>query len=127
MEKRGVSWDEALKDLEKRRDAMVEGDEWDVDFSGGKIVWNKPSEEQLTSRLQSQVDLRQWGEGWRKGILWMVWKILGSPEGVFEYEGGKKDGKLVLRDLKKSPMAPKSEHSEMPEKSEEKKEKDVKA
>jgi len=88
---------------------MVEGDEWDVELQDGKIVWKKPDEEKMMSRLQSQVDFRQWGEGWRKGILWMVWKVLGSPEGVFEYEGGKKDGKLVLRDLSKSPAAPKSQ------------------
>jgi len=91
---------------------MVEGDEWDIDFVDGKIVWNKPSEEEMKMRMQSQVDLRQWGEGWRKGVLWMVWKVLGSPEGVFEYEGGKKDGRLVLRDLSKSPMAPKLQKSE---------------
>ena len=101
---------------------MVEGNEWDVEFRGGKIVWKKPSEEVLTARLQSQVDLRQWGEGWRKGVLWMVWKILGSPEGVFEYEGGKKDGKLVLRDLSKSSGTLKGQPFENLEKTEDKKE-----
>ena len=94
---------------------MVEGDEWDVDLVDGKIVWNKPSEEKMKMRMQSQVDLRQWGEGWRKGVLWMVWKVLGSPEGVFEYEGGKKDGKLWLRDLSKSTMVPKTQKSEKTE------------
>jgi hypothetical protein len=37
--------------------------------------------------------------GWRKGVVWVIWKILGSPEGVFETEGGKIDGKLVLREI----------------------------
>jgi hypothetical protein len=124
IEKQGLSWDAVLKDLEQRRDAMVEGDEWDIKFNEGKIVWNKPDEEKMMSRFQSQVDFRQWGEGWRKGVLWMVWKVLGSPEGVFENEGGKKDGKLVLRDLSKTPVTPKSQK---PQETEEKKGEDEKA
>lgn len=96
-----MSWDAALKELEARRDAMVEGDECDVYFGNGKIVWKKPSEEMMIKRFESQADLRQWGEGWRKGVVWLIWKIMGSPEGVFEVEGGKMDGKLVLRDLTK--------------------------
>jgi hypothetical protein len=101
IEAQGLSWDDVLQDLEARRNAMVEGDEWDVFFDSGKVVWKKPSEETMIKRLESQADLRQWGEGWRKGVVWFIWKILGSPEGVFEVEGGKVDGKLVLRDLAK--------------------------
>jgi hypothetical protein len=80
---------------------MVEGEECDVYFDDGKIVWKKPTEETMIKRFRSQADLRQWGEGWRMGVVWVIWKILGSPEGVFEVEGGKVDGKLVLRDLAK--------------------------
>jgi hypothetical protein len=101
FEAQGLSWDEVNKDLEARRNAMVEGDEWDVSFENGKVVWKKPSEETLKERYENQVNLREWGVGWRKGVVWAIWKILGSPEGVFETEGGKVDGKLVLRDLEK--------------------------
>src|SRR5947207_9682561 len=101
IEAQGLSWDEVLKDLQARRDAMVVGDEWDVSYEHGKITWKKPSEETLKQRYESQIDLREWGVGWRKGVVWVVWKLLGSPEGVFEYEGGKIDGKLVLRELAK--------------------------
>ena len=80
---------------------MVEGDEWDISFDNGKIVWNKPSEETMKKRLQSAFELRQWGNGWRKWLVWSVWKIVGSPEGVFEVDGGEVNGKLVLRDLGK--------------------------
>jgi hypothetical protein len=79
---------------------MVEGNEWDVSYENGKIVWKKPSEEELKKRLESGAELREWGSGWRKGVVWSIWKMMGSPEGVFETEGGKVDGKLVLRDFK---------------------------
>ena len=72
-----------------------------MSYEHGKITWKKPSEETLKRRYESQIDLREWGVGWRKGVVWVVWKMLGSPEGVFEYEGGKVDGKLVLRELGK--------------------------
>jgi len=101
LESQGVNWEDALKDLEARRDAMIEGDEWDVSIDNGKIVWNKPSEATLKKRVESELDLRTWGTGWRKGVVWAIWKILGSPEGVFETEDGSVDGKLVLRDLQK--------------------------
>jgi hypothetical protein len=81
---------------------MVDGDEWDVSFENGKIVWNKPSEATMRKRIESAVELRQWGEGWRKYVTWGIWKLLGSPEGVFEIEGGKLDGKLVLREWKEA-------------------------
>jgi hypothetical protein len=79
---------------------MVEGDEWDVSFENGKIVWNKPSEETVRKRIESEAQLREWGSGWRKPIVWGIWKMLGSPEGVFESENGKVDGKLVLKQLR---------------------------
>ena len=101
IEKSGVPWDTALTDLEARRDAMVLGNEYDVSIEGGKITWNKPSEETLKKRIEAEQDVRDWGSGWRKGVVYSIWKVLGSPEGVFEYEGGEKDGRLVLRDLKK--------------------------
>jgi hypothetical protein len=101
IEAQGLSWNEALKDLEARRDAMVKGEEWDVSYENGKITWKKPSEATIKERYKSEIELRQWGVGWRKGVVWVVWKMLGSPEGVFEYEGGKIDGKLVLRELNK--------------------------
>lgn len=80
---------------------MVEGEEWDVSFDNGKIVWNKPSEATMKKRIETELDLRSWGTGWRKGVVWAVWKMLGSPEGVFEVEEGEVDGKLVLRDLQR--------------------------
>jgi hypothetical protein len=100
VEAAGISWEDALKDFEARRDAMVEGEELDVSLENGKVVWNKPSEATMRKRIESAVELRQWGEGWRKYITWGIWKLMGSPEGVFEVEGGKVDGKLVLRELK---------------------------
>jgi hypothetical protein len=105
IEAQGLNWDEVLKDLEVRRHAMVEGDEWDVSFENGRIVWNTPSEETMRKRLENEAKLRDWGSGWRKVVLWLVWKTMGSPEGVFEIEGGKVDGKLVLRELKKESPA----------------------
>ena len=78
---------------------MVEGDEWDVSFENGKIVWNKPSEATMRKRLEKTAELRDWGTGWRKYVVWMMWKMLGSPEGVFEVQDGKVDGKLVLKEL----------------------------
>jgi len=80
---------------------MVEGEEWDVSIDNGKIVWNKPSETTMKKRIESELDLRSWGTGWRKAVVWLVWKVVGSPEGVFETEDGTVDGKLVLRDLRK--------------------------
>lgn len=96
---------------------MVEGEEWDVSFENGKITWKKPSEEVIKERYESQIDLREWGLGWRKGVVWVIWKILGSPEGVFDYEGGKLDGKLVLKELEKEK---KGKLKELEEKREEK-------
>jgi len=101
LEKAGISWDEALADLESRRDAMVLGEEYDVSFEGGKIVWNKPSEATLRKRIEAEQEVMDWGVGWRKGVVWGIWKVLGSPEGVFEVEGGRVDGRLVLRDLRR--------------------------
>ena len=101
LEKAGISWDEALADLESRRDAMVLGEEYDVSFEGGKIVWNKPSEATLRKRIEAEQEVMDWGAGWRKGVVWAIWKVLGSPEGVFEVEGGRVDGRLVLRDLRR--------------------------
>lgn len=80
---------------------MVLGNEYDVSLEGGRITWNKPSEETLKKRIEAEQDVRDWGSGWRKGVVYLIWKVLGSPEGVFEYEGGEKDGRLVLKDLKK--------------------------
>jgi hypothetical protein len=80
---------------------MVRGNEWDVSMEGGKIIWNKPSEETLKKRIEAEQELRDWGTGWRRGVVYLIWKVLGSPEGVFEYEGGEKDGRLILRDLRK--------------------------
>jgi hypothetical protein len=77
---------------------MVEGAEWDVSFDNGRIVWNKPSEETMITRVEKKDEFRQWGSGWRKYILWGIWKVAGSPEGVFETEDGKI---LTLRDLRK--------------------------
>ena len=116
IEAQGLSWNDVLVDLERRRDAMVEGDEWDVSFENGNIVWNKPSEATMRKRLESQASLRDWGEGWRKWIVWSIWKILGSPEGVFEVEGGKVDGKLVLRDLAREKSGKKEVNEEKVEK-----------
>jgi hypothetical protein len=101
IEAQGISWDEAVKELAARRDAMVEGEEWDISYENGKLTWKKPSEATIKERYESQIDLREWGLGWRKVVVWTIWKMLGSPEGVFEYEGGKLDGKLVLRELAK--------------------------
>ena len=102
LQSAGIPLEQALQDLEARRDAMVEGEEWDIYIDeNGKLVWKKPSEEVLKKRFESQVDLRDWGSGWRKGVVWGIWKILGSPEGVFETERGKVDGRLVLRELGK--------------------------
>jgi hypothetical protein len=95
-----LKWDEVLKDLEGRRDAMVDGEEWDVRFQDGKIVWQKPSMEKLKQSLQQHEEFRKWGAGWRKWIVWSLWRIMGSPEGVFETEDGKIDGRLVLRQLR---------------------------
>lgn len=101
LEKAGINWEDALRDLEARRDAMVLGNEWDVSLENGKVVWNKPSEATLKKRIETEQEFMDWGVGWRKGVVYLIWKVLGSPEGVFEYEGGKVDGKLVLRDLRK--------------------------
>ena len=100
IEAQGLSWDKALKDLEERRDAMLNAYEWDVSFENGKIVWNKPSEETLKKQIEVVEQLRHWGIGWRKYVVWTLWKIMGSPEGVFETDQGTVDGKLVLRQLK---------------------------
>jgi hypothetical protein len=80
---------------------MVLGNEWDVSYENGKIVWNKPSEATLRKRIEAEQDLMDWGAGWRKGIVYLIWKVMGSPEGVFEYEGGQIDGRLVLKDLRR--------------------------
>jgi hypothetical protein len=80
---------------------MVKGNEWDVWYPNGKIVWVKPSAENFVERETEEAKYRQWGYGWRKWVVWAVWRGLGSPEGVFEVEGGKVDGKLVLRELGK--------------------------
>jgi len=80
---------------------MVLGEEYDVSFEGGKIVWNKPSEATLRKRIEAEQEVMDWGVGWRKGVVWGIWKVLGSPEGVFEVEGGRVDGRLVLRDLRR--------------------------
>jgi len=95
----------------------VDGEEWDVDFSGGKIVWNKPTIEQLKESYKQHEELRQWGEGWRKWIVWAAWKVMGSPEGVFETVEGKVDGRLVLRQvaeakIQKTPMKGAEDKSE---------------
>ena len=99
IEAQGLKWETVLEELRRRRDAMVEGEEWDVSFENGQIMWNKPSQEMLKKRFANEAYLREWGSGWRKGVIWAIWKVLGSPEGVFETEDGKVDGKLVLRQL----------------------------
>jgi hypothetical protein len=99
IEAAGLNWDDVLKDLQSRRDAMVNGNEWDVYFENGKIVWHKPKQEVLAKRLEGRRQTRDWGLGWRKYVVWGVWKMVGSPEGVFETEEGTVDGKLVLRKL----------------------------
>ena len=101
-EEQGLKWDQVVNDLEARRNAFVDGQEWDVDFSSGKIVWNKPTMEQLKESYKQHEELKQWGEGWRRWVVWAVWKVIGSPEGVFETVDGKVDGRLVLRQVKEA-------------------------
>lgn len=101
FEAQGYKWEDVLKELERRRDAMVEGNEWDVTLENGQIVWKKPSAETVSQQVRAVHDFRQWGSGWRSYVLWGIWRLMGSPEGVYETEDGKVDGKLVLRDLQK--------------------------
>jgi hypothetical protein len=101
-EKAGLKWDKVTQDLEARRDAMVDGQEWEVDFEGKRIVWNKPTMAELKESFEEHEEFKQWGQGWRKWAVWSVWKVIGSPEGVFETVDGKVDGKLALRDLKEA-------------------------
>jgi hypothetical protein len=112
IEAQGLSWDKVLQDFEERREAMMNADERDIAFENGRIVWKKPSEETVRKRIEDTHQLRQWGFGWRSYVLWTVWKVMGSPEGVYETDKGKLDGKLVLRGLKegkKTEGSPKNE------------------